>query len=228
MIVIKNKTARSIIKIAVPFVMIPSLVLLSAFVFREKRYLIISFGIAVLSVILFAAGFEKKKIGSRRLVTVSVLTAMCIVGRFIPFFKPVAAITIITGMYLGGESGFLVGSLSAMLSNFYFGQGPWTPFQMLAWGFIGLIAGFLSKPLIKSRVFLLTCGCISGVFFSLIMDMWSVIWYSGSINIEMYISAVMLALPHTVLYAVSNFAFLWLTAKPIGEKIERVKIKYGI
>ncbi len=228
MIEIKNKNVRNALKILIPFFIIPALVILSGGVFKGKQYLLISALIAVAALFLFAAGFEKKKTGSRRLVLVSAMTALCIVGRFIPFFKPITALTIITAIYLGAESGFLVGALSALLSNFYFGQGPWTAFQMLAWGMIGLIAGYLSAPLKKSRVFLLLYGAISGVLFSLIMDLWSVMWYAGELNLTLYKAGLITALPHTALYTVSNLVFLWFLAKPFGEKLERVKIKYGV
>ena len=181
-----------------------------------------------MALILFIAGFEKKVTGSRRLVIVSVMTAFCIVGRFIPFFKPITAITVITAIYLGGESGFLVGALAAVLSNFYFGQGPWTPFQMLAWGLIGLFAGYLSTWLKKSRGLLIAYGVMSGVVYSMVMDVWSVVWYNSSFDIELYKASMITAIPHTVLYAVSNFIFLWFLAKPIGEKLERIRIKYGV
>ena len=228
MIEIKNKNVRNALKILIPFFIIPALVILSGAVFKGKQYLLISALIAVAALFLFAAGFEKKKTGSRRLVLVSAMTALCIVGRFIPFFKPITALTIITAIYLGAESGFLVGALSALLSNFYFGRGPWTAFQMLAWGMIGLIAGYLSAPLKKSRVFLLLYGAISGVLFSLIMDLWSVMWYAGELNLTLYKAGLITALPHTALYTVSNLIFLWFLARPFGEKLERVKIKYGV
>jgi len=228
MIVIKNKGVRNALKILLPFVVIPLLVLLSGTVFKGKQYLFISALVAVCALLLFAAGFEKKKTGSRRLVLVSAMTALCIVGRFIPFFKPITALTIITAVYLGAESGFLVGSLSALLSNFYFGQGPWTAFQMMAWGMIGLIAGYLANPLKKSRLLLLVVGALSGILFSLIMDLWSVMWYAGVLNLTLYKAGLITALPHTALYTVSNLIFLWFLARPFGEKLERVKIKYGV
>ncbi len=228
MFVIKSSRARGILKIAIPFVVIPLIVLLSAMVFKEKSYLLLSALIAVFSLLLFASGFEKKKTGSRRLVIVSAMTALCIVGRFIPFFKPITALTIITAIYLGGEAGFLVGALSALLSNFYFGQGPWTAFQMLAWGMIGLVAGYLSAPLKKSRALLLIYGAVSGVLFSFIMDLWSVMWYAGELNLTLYKAGLLTALPHTALYTVSNLVFLWFLARPFGEKLERIKVKYGV
>lgn len=228
MIAIENERLRHALKVAIPFVFIPLLVICGAFVFEERRHLIVSTGVALLALLLFATGYEKKPSGSRRMIIVAVMTALCIVGRFIPLFKPVTALTLITAIYLGGESGFLVGALAALLSNFYFGQGPWTPFQMLAWGMVGLIAGFAANPLKRYKWLLLAYGVLAGVFYSAVMDVWTVIWYDGTFRMELYLSALITAVPHTVVYAVSNFIFLWFMAKPFGEKLERIKIKYGI
>lgn len=194
----------------------------------DKYHLLISFSIACIAVLLFLAGYERKQVGTRRTVLVSIMTALCIVGRLIPFFKPVTALTMITAMYLGSQSGFVVGAFAALLSNFYFGQGPWTPFQMLAWGSIGLLSGALSKWLKKSRIFLLFFGVLCGIVFSFIMDIWTVLWYNDTFQWKLYLAALVSAIPHTVLYSVSNVIFLYFLAKPFGEKLERIKIKYGV
>ena len=228
MLLIENKQLRQIVKTAVPFVLIPVTVLLGALVLDKKMHLYVSLVTAVLSLLLFASGYEKKPVGSRRMVITAVMTALCVAGRFIPFFKPVTAITVITAIYIGGESGFLVGAMAALLSNFYFGQGPWTPFQMFAWGIIGLIAGFMAEPLKKKKVLLVIYGVIAGVFYSMIMDVWTVMWYDGGFNGGLYLTALVTALPHTLMYAFSNFTFLWFMAKPFGDKLERIKIKYGV
>lgn len=228
MIVIKNASLRKFLKIAVPFVLIPGCIALGVFVFDEKRYAFVSLAVTVLALLLFAVGFEQKKTGTRRLVIVAVMVALSVAGRFIPLFKPITAITVITAVYLGGEAGFLVGALSAVISNFFFGQGPWTPFQMFAWGMIGLAAGFLSGGLKKSRWLLVAYGAAAGVVYSMIMDVWTVVWYGGGFYAGLYLSAIVSAAPYTLLYAVSNAVFLALLAKPFGEKLERVKIKYGI
>ena len=228
MLTIQNKRVRTVLHFVIPFVLIPTAAILGTLVFDEKKHLFISLFIAILSVLLFITGFEKRVTGTRRMVIVAVMIALCIVGRFIPFFKPFTAITIITAIYLGGESGFLVGSLSALLSNFYFGQGPWTAFQMLAWGLIGLVAGFLSQPLQKSRAALLIYGVLSGIAFSFVMDIWTVLWYNDTFDPTLYLTAIVTALPHTVLYSISNFIFLWFMAKPFGDKLNRIKIKYGV
>ena len=133
----------------------------------------------------------------------------------------------ITAMYIGGEAGFLTGALSAVISNFYFGQGPWTPFQMLSWGLIGLLAGLLATPLKKSRVLLSLYGIFAGVAYSFLMDIWTVLWYNGSFNPALYAAALATAIPYTVMYAASNVIFLNMLAKAFGEKLYRIKIKYG-
>ncbi|WP_294413382.1 ECF transporter S component [uncultured Ruminococcus sp.] len=228
MLLIRNEKLRNAIRIVVPFFIIPTITILGALVFDGKRHILIALAVAVLSLVLFAAGFEKKSTGTRRMVIVAVMTALCFAGRFIPFLKPVAALTIITGLYLGGEAGFLVGSLSAVLSNFYFGQGPWTAFQMLAWGLIGLFAGMLSKPLLRSRILLLIYGALAGLGYSFFMDIWTVLWYNEGFSIKLYAAALVSAIPYTVSYAVSNVLFLYLLAPPFGEKLQRIKVKYGV
>lgn len=228
MIVIQNRRIRNVLRVCIPVFLIPFVVFGGSVLFGEKQYLFVSLVTAFLAVWLFIAGFEKKETGTRRMVIIAVMTALSVVGRFIPFLKPITAITVLAGVWLQGESGFLVGALSALLSNFYFGQGPWTPFQMLAWGMIGLLAGVLARPLRCRRAWLLLYGVFSGIFYSLVMDIWTVFSYDGGFSWQLYGAAVLTAVPHTCLYAVSNFLFLFWMAKPFGEKLQRIQIKYGI
>lgn len=213
---------------AIPFALMPALVFLGAFVLEQRLHLFVSLAAAALAVLLFLTGFERKNVGTRRLVIASVMTALCIVGRFIPFFKPVTAITVLAAIYLGRESGFLIGAMAALLSNFYFGQGPWTAFQMLSWGMIGWFAGVLANPLKRHRFALFLFGILSGIAYSLLMDVWTVLSFNGNFSLPLYLTTIAAALPHTILYALSNFVFLWFLAKPIGEKLERVRVRYGV
>ncbi|MBQ1955529.1 MAG: ECF transporter S component [Clostridia bacterium] len=226
--VIKSSFLRKFLKFAVPFLFIPVCVLLGVFVLDEKRYVFVSLAVTVFVLLLFVSGFEKKKTGTRRLVLCAVMVALSVVGRFIPFFKPITALTVITAVYIGSEAGFFVGALSAVISNFFFGQGPWTPFQMLAWGLIGFFAGLLGDKLKGRRVPLVIFGVAAGAVYSLVMDVWSVMWFSGGLDAGTYLDAVVAALPHTALYSFSNAVFLWLISKPFGEKLERVKLKYDV
>ena len=228
MIEIRSSRLRRLIRIAVPVILLPLTLALGIWAFGGKKYAFLSLAVAVWAFILFVAGFERKKTGTRRLVLVCCMTALSVAGRFIPVFKPVTAFTVLCGIYLGGEAGFLTGALSAVVSNFYFGQGPWTPFQMCAWGLIGLIAGLLGKWLSKSRALTVLYGVVSGLLYSMVMDVWTVVWYNGGLDLRLYGAAVVTALPFTALYCASNALFLFFFARPFGEKMVRVKRLYGV
>ena len=216
----------------IPFVLMLLIVIGGGLLAGERLYAWSILAMVLLSQALFFTGFEKRTVGSRRLVVAAGMTALSVVGRFVfallPGFKPVTALVVITAIWIGGESGFLVGSLSALISNLFVSQGPWTPFQMFAWGMIGLVAGFLAEPLKRSRVLLALYGVLAGVAYSMLMDVWTVLWYNNGLNGQMYLAAVVTALPYTVSYAASNVLFLLLLGKPIGRKLQRVRMKYGI
>lgn len=223
---------KSIITFIILLILIPAVVIAGGMIFKEKYYAWVSLCVAIFSSVPLFYCFERKKNTSAELVVLTVLVALSVTGRFIfswiPGFKPVTAITIITAIWLGKESGFAVGAFTALISNFYFGQGSWTPFQMFAWGIIGFSTGLLSKLLKKSKIFLCIYGALMGVMFSMIMDIWTTIWADGSFNIMRYLASVISAIPLTIEYAISNIIFLIFLTKPIGEKLERLKKKYGL
>lgn len=223
---------RRVIRVAVPFAVMPAAVIAGGLFSGERLYAWMILLMVILTQLLFMAGFERRTVGTRRLVIAAVMTALSVLGRFVfaplPGFKPITAIVVITAVWIGGETGFLVGALSALISNFFSGQGPWTPFQMFAWGMIGLIAGYLASPLRRSRVLLALYGILAGIAYSFFMDIWTVLWYNGTFAPALWVSAIAAAVPHTVMYSVSNCLFLWFLAKPIGEKLERVRVKYGV
>lgn len=225
-------TAKKVIKYLCVFLVAPLIVLCGVFFLGDRKYAFVSLALSVVACIPFFVSFEKGKNDARRIVIIAVMTALSVAGRFvfapIPFFKPVTAIVIITAIYLGAEAGFITGAFSAVVSNFYFGQGPWTPFQMFAWGLIGFLAGLLAKRLVESKVLLIIFGALSGVVFSFIMDVWTTLWADGTFNIARFITSITTAAPFTVVYMVSNVIFLLLLTKPIGRKLQRLKTKYGI
>lgn len=211
---------------------IPIIVILGAVIFREKYYAWISLCVAVITCLPLFYCFERKESSSKELIVIAVMVALSVAGRFIfawlPGFKPVTAMTIIAAVWLGKEAGFAVGSFTAVISNFYFGQGPWTPFQMFAWGVLGFIAGLLSKQLQKRKITLYIFGAFSGILFSFVMDIWTTVWAEGDFRISRYIAILVSSLPVTIEYAVSNVIFLLILAKPIAEKLDRIKKKYGL
>ena len=212
--------------------LIPAVVLGGALIFRDRQYAYITLCVAVLSCLPFFLHFERSANDVKRLILIAVMVALSVAGRmlFAPLqhFKPVTALVIITAMYFGSEAGFLTGSLSAVLSNFYFGQGPWTPFQMFSWGMIGFFSGLLAPLLRRSRIALCIWGGIGGVLYSFLMDIWTVLWADGYFNLPRYFAAIASAVPVTAVYVVSNILFLLVLAKPIGMLLARMKTKYAL
>lgn len=211
---------------------IPAVVAAGAWLFEDKQYAWISLCVAVLSCLPFLLYFEKKETSIKKMILIAVMTALSVIGRIlfapIPGFKPVTALVVITAMYFGPEAGFMTGALSAVLSNFYFGQGPWTPFQMFSWGIIGFIAGLMAESLKRSKMVLAGYGILSGILFSQLMDIWTVLWADGTFNFSRYLAAMAAAIPFTAVYAISNVIFLLVFAKPIGKILNRIKIKYDL
>lgn len=228
----KKEKLKRTLTYSVLCVLVPAAVLVGAAVFGKRSYAWISLCVAVLACVPFFVRFEKKTFDVRFLVMIAALVALSVVGRILfsplPGFKPVTALVVITAMYFGGEAGFLTGALTALLSNFWFGQGPWTPFQMFAWGFVGFIAGLLASSMKRSRVLLCVYGAFAGVLFSGLMDVWTVMWMDGRFNLSRYIAAVASSASFTLIYAVSNVIFLLVCARPIGKILTRIRTKYGI
>lgn len=210
----------------------PAAVLLGAFLFPGRSYAAVSLLLALLACGYFFLGFEEQSRTPARLVLTAVMTVLSVMGRFVfamvPGFKPVTAVVVLAGMYLGPQAGFMCGAFSALLSNFLFGQGPWTPFQMLAWGLLGWLAGKLHGTLCRSRWALCGYGVFAGAAFSLVMDVWTVLWMDQAFNPARYGAAVLSAVPFTVTYAVSNVIFLLALGSTLGDRLSHVVQKYGL
>lgn len=229
----KKKVLRLTIVVCILFVLIPLTIWLGVKIFEDRKYNLISAVIAFLSCIPFFLRFERGKSGAREMTVIAVMTAFSVLGRLIfapvPGFKPVTAMTVITGISLGPEAGFIVGSMSALVSNIFFGQGPWTPFQMFVWGLIGFLSALLFRKCRRpNRVLLSLVGIFAGVLFSLLMDIWTTLSFDGEFLLSRYLVNVASSLPFMAIYAVSNVVFLMILAYPFFDKLERIKTKYGI
>ena len=222
---------KKIINILIYLLCIPLVLLLGVFVFKDRQYVAISVTLAVLVLVGFFLAFERKQTTIKEISVVTLMIAFSVVGRLIfaavPSFKPIAAIVIISGIAFGYEAGFMVGSLSALLSNFYFGQGPWTPFQMVAFGMIGCVAGLIFRK--KQKIWLIILyGAISGILYSLFMDIWTTISIDNAFTFSRYIAVLATGVPYMIMYAICNVLFLLILTKPMLKQIERIKKKYRI
>ena len=200
-----------------------------------RKYMVISFAIIFETMLPFFLIFEGRKPQARELVILSVLSALAIGGRAVffalPGFKPVAAMVILSGVAFGGEAGFMVGSMTMFCSNVLFGQGPWTPWQMFAMGVMGLLAGILfRKGLLHRDRFSLSVfgGLVTFLIYGGIMNPASVLMYQQNVNLKMILSAYITGVPADAVHALATVLFLWFLSESMLEKLDRVKVKYGL
>ena len=215
--------------------LIPLTLFVGVYYFAGRKYYFISLLILLECMLPFFLIFEGRKPQARELVLIAVLVALNVAGRaaffMLPEFKPVVAMTILAGVAFGGETGFLVGAMTMLVSNMLFSQGPWTPWQMFAMGIIGWLAGILYRKgvLRRSKLSLCIFGVIaSTVIFGGIMNPASALMWSNTINWKIIMSYYITGIPVDLVRAVATFVFLWLGAEPMLEKLDRIKVKYGL
>lgn len=200
--------------------------------------------IIVLTIAAFFLHFESRKPQARELVLLAVLCALAVASRaafgFVPHFKPMLAIVMLTGIAFGPEAGFLCGAISGFASNFIFGQGPWTPWQMFAYGIGGMLAGLFAlcgvlkksprawrdggwRDILGLTVFgflciLLVVGPLldTSTFF--------MAGFSASSPLAIYLAGVPVNCVHGSAVALTMLLF----GKPLLDRLRRIQIKYGM
>ena len=214
---------------------VPVTIYTGIFLLGDRKYLFISVLIIIETLIPFAAMFEARKPKAREIVLIGTLCALAAMSRtaffMLPQFKPVIAFIIISGVCLGGEAGFLIGAAAAFISNMFFGQGPWTPWQMFVFGVIGFAAGLSFKYglLRKTKLSLCVFGFLATlILYGGIMNPAAILMFQPNPTKEMLMSSYISGLPFDLIHAASTAFFLWFTAEPMIEKIERIKVKYDI
>ena len=200
-----------------------------------RKYMLVSLAIILETMLPFFLIFEGRRPQARELVILSVLSALAIGGRAVffamPGFKPVAAMIILTGVAFGAEAGFMVGAMTMFCSNVLFGQGPWTPWQMFAMGVMGLLAGIcFHKGILHRDRFSLSVfgGLVTFLIYGGIMNPASVLMYQTDPNWQMILTAYMTGVPADAVHALATVMFLWFLSEPMLEKLDRVKVKYGL
>lgn len=222
------------------FTAIPLVILFGIFFLNDRSSTFIGLCIICLAMIPFAMVFEGRRPQARELLVIAVMAGIAVAGRMaffmVPQFKPMCAVVIIAGIGLGAEAGFLTGAVSGFVSNFFFGQGPWTPWQMFAYGVIGFLAGILfhKRSFAKTgtrgkRAAECLYGGLAAVFiYGLIMDASSVLNFSAGFSWELFAAKIISGLPFNLVHGISTVFFLWILAAPMEKKLNRIKKKYGI
>ena len=203
--------------------------------FFTQHYYGVSLIVAAIALGLFALDFERRRPRMRELVLVAVLVALAVASRavffMIPQVKPVMAVVIVAGIALGARNGFSIGALTALVSNFIFGQGPWTPWQMLAFGMIGCLAGLLFAPahLPRNRWLVATFGGLATfILYGLIVDTSSVLLFTQNLSWQTAWPIYTAGVPFNAVFAASTFIFLVLFGPALEGALTRVRKKYGL
>lgn len=189
--------------------------------------------VALLALWLMFASYEASRPGLRDVMPSVIMGAVAAAGRIIfapiPDFKPVSAVAIMSGAIFGRSCGFMVGALAALVSNAFFGQGSWTPWQMYAWGLVGYLAGvFADRGLMKRPSFRYAYAFASGLLYGAILDSWNLVGWVHPITWQSAVANYALGLPHSVTHAVATLVFLRLIWQPWARKLTRVRTKYAI
>ena len=182
----------------------------------------------------FFLAFEGRKPQARELVIMAVMCALAVAARVviaIPNFKAIYGVIMIAGIALGPESGFLVGAVAAFVSNFFRGQGIWTPWQMLAYGVCGMLMGFLFRkgklprqPWLMGALGFAIVLCIAGP----LLDTCNLFMMPIELNLQSILAMYGMGFTVNISQGISTFIVLFLLGKPLLGKLDRILIKYGM
>ncbi len=216
-------------------VLAPVIIFLSFRFFQSGSYYIAAVAIILLSLIPFYVFFEQRKIKTSEIVTLAVMVALCVAARavmaYIPQVKPTCALVIVTAIAFGPNVGFLTGSLAMFVSNFIFGQGMFTPFQMLGMGLTGFFCAliFHKKAYANNRIAVsIVGGILCFVVYGFIVDSCSFFMMSTDFTIQSALKIYLSGMSFNLIHGLTTGILLFFINKPMTDKFNRLRIKYGI
>ena len=225
----KRSTIMNILLVAV---LIPGTLYLGTHL-RGRMYYLTSTLIIIETMLPFFLAFETRKPQARELVTIAVMCALAVASRVvvpIPGFKPITAVIMITGIALGAEAGFMTGAIAAFASNFFFSQGPWTPWQMMAYGFGGFLAGlFFHRWKNRNPIVLAVFGFLAiMVFVGPLLDLCTLFTTGTKITWKFAAAVFSAGFVYNLKHAAACGVTMLLFGKPLLWKLDRLKSKYGM
>lgn len=181
----------------------------------------------LVSLALFYWSFEQRQAPSREIALIATLGTLAAVGRVafaaLPGIQPTTFLAIISGLVFGPQTGFMVGSTAALVSNFFLGQGPWTPWQMFAWGLAGASGGWLGKLFPRlGRNGVAGMGLIWGYWFGWIMNIWSWAAFIQPLNWQSFVATYAASFWFDTLHAFGNAGFCLL----FGETLIKALLRF--
>ena len=209
------------------------LIIVETYLWNSRKYYLTSVIMILLALLPFFVRFERRRPQVSEIVLLAVMTALAVAGRaafyWAPQFKPVCAIVILTAAAFNAEAGFITGAASGLISNMFFGQGPWTPWQMLGFGLVGFLGGLLFYNREVKTAPLVAYGFFSVlVIYGVLLDTASLLMYSQSVTKKALLAVYASGFPFNLIHAAGTAVFLLLLKKPVLSRLRRIKIKYGM
>lgn len=230
-----NVKKIAVISVLLTAALIAAACITSQFLSGKEFYYPMAMLIIVTACVPFFISFEKNRPSARELVVLACMSALAVASRAafyaLPTVKPLCAIVIIAAVSLGPQTGFICGVLSMFASNFIFGHGPWTVFQMLGMGAVGLIMGliFYGRKIRSSRILLAVIGgIISFAVYGLIVDISSVLMMSTDFSLSQILTIYASGLGYNLSHGITTAAILLVAGQIFIEKLDRIKIKFGM
>src|SRR3954454_16518044 len=178
--------------------------------------------------------YERSHPSARVLALVAALAALAVVGRIafaaLPNVKPTTDIVLFSGFALGGAPCFAVGALSALVSNFFFGQGPWTPWQMAAWGLVGIGGAALARLMrgrVPNRVALAGVCAFAGLAYGALLDLYQ-LTLAAEQTTASYIAISGTSLPYNLAHAIGNAVFALLLGPAFVRALGRFRRRFEV
>ncbi len=178
--------------------------------------------------------YERTHPSTRVLALVATLAAMAALGRVafaaLPNVKPTTDIVLIAGYSLGGAPGFMVGAVAALASNLFFGQGPWTPWQMVGWGAVGLFGAALAKLAGRDlgRVPLAAACGLASLGFGAVMNVHMWVLYSGTHTLDQLLAYFVTSLPFDLAHAAGSIVFCLAFGPALVRALRRYRTRFEI
>lgn len=177
------------------------------------------------------AWYERSRPPAQVVALVAALAALAIAGRIafaaFPNVKPTTDIVVFAGYALGPAPGFAVGALAGFVSNFWFGQGPWTPWQMAGWGMCGMLGAALALGTRKAGRLSLAAVCgFAGIAYGVLLNFSVMATYGGDLSLERFLALEARAVPFDVAHVVGNIAFALLAGPAMVRMLARFRQRF--
>ena len=194
---------------------------------------IISILIVSTTLLLIYFWYDRRNVSSKEIALISTLAAFAGFSRVpfaaIPSLQPTTFIVIISGYVFGAIPGFMIGSLAAFVSNFFLGHGPWTPWQMMAWGLAGLFAGFIGKIKKENpKKYLLFLSFIWGILFGWFMNLWHFLSFIYPQNLESFLAIQLTSIWFDLIHAFGNVVFMNYLGMDLIKMLNRFKDRLSV